>query len=706
MELLASRTLHEKVPSLLALLHAAKDFTESTYRRCTWYLLHHSPTISYISGSFLAHGRVYDPQKEASAGGGRGVDHTQENQISVGDIKLYYDARTNRGSTSPLTPPPSRHTGSLPSHLRRLLNLHASIEQALLSALSTASTGITTSPSKAATKTGSKGQMLNLINHLGLEAVIQSVITVEDLSRLVWLWEWDGVTLPAHSKTPRTAVEELEEDNPFVVPSKDWTRGGMGLIIAPTTHYSRVVGKRVPAYGIGIQVETTMGKQGSMSSVARWTASSGDRRAAMTSRLAKWTQMCSDNTEISEVPYASIPALPKSITTPPASPSSRGKSSDIFTRPETPETAKSHSIVPDTPSLRRTAPSGRVRPNMKTSSLPPHLLRLWNLHTSVEQALSIALATASTGLMTSPSKAPVKDGANSSTGKMINLINHLGLEGLGHSVRCTVDDLSRLVWLWEWDGEVFPEHPRSVGSAVEDLEGGNPFIVTSKDWTRGGMGLILTPTTHFSRALGKRVPAYGIGIQVDSLKGGMSSIARWTASSEDRRAEIASRLARWVQVYSERRNRNPPSTPTATPNIPFASLPALGPSIAAQRPSSTSPIKFPSSKAKLDDPFVRPHTPETPHQQPDAPPVTPSSSSRRAALFERVRLKSLTTPSKSAKGSIEITVRSADGKESIREIGASEIKRRCLLGRLGGVAEAVWMSVVFVSDLLFGSAES
>jgi hypothetical protein len=32
-------------------------------------------------------------------------------------------------------------------------------------------------------------------------------------------------------------------------------------------------------------------------------------------------------------------------------------------------------------------------------------------------------------------------------------------------------------------------------------------------------------------------------------------------------------------------------------------------------------------------------------------------------------------------------------KEQIQKMGQEEIRRRCLLGRLGGVAESVWMSV-------------
>ena len=75
-------------------------------------------------------------------------------------------------------------------------------------------------------------------------------------------------------------------------------------------------------------------------------------------------------------------------------------------------------------------------------------------------------------------------------------------------------------------------------------------ILSLADWTRGGSGLVLTPTTHLSQTSRKHIPAYGIGIQVESAgrKGGMSSIARWMAASEERHAELASKLIKWTEA--------------------------------------------------------------------------------------------------------------------------------------------------------------
>lgn len=67
------------------------------------------------------------------------------------------------------------------------------------------------------------------------------------------------------------------------------------------------------------------------------------------------------------------------------------------------------------------------------------------------------------------------------------------------------------------------------------------------------MGIVLSPATHHSKVGGKRVPAYGIGIEVEmdidkDMGGGMAAVARWTASAETRRAEFRAKLQRWIEV--------------------------------------------------------------------------------------------------------------------------------------------------------------
>lgn len=67
------------------------------------------------------------------------------------------------------------------------------------------------------------------------------------------------------------------------------------------------------------------------------------------------------------------------------------------------------------------------------------------------------------------------------------------------------------------------------------------------------MGFVITQTTHFSKASGTRVPAYGIGIEVEmdidkEMSEGIAAVARWTTAGETRRQEVKSKLESWVKV--------------------------------------------------------------------------------------------------------------------------------------------------------------
>ena len=91
-------------------------------------------------------------------------------------------------------------------------------------------------------------------------------------------------------------VKSEDDDNPFLdsstsnPPSAEWTRGSMGFVLSSATHYSRVDRKRVPAYGIGIEVEMDIDKDmgGGMAAVARWTADAGRRRLEFRTKLERW----------------------------------------------------------------------------------------------------------------------------------------------------------------------------------------------------------------------------------------------------------------------------------------------------------------------------------------------------------------------------------------------------------------------------------
>ncbi len=171
--------------------------------------------------------------------------------------------------------------------------------------------------------------------------------------------------------------------------------------------------------------------------------------------------------------------------------------------------------------------------------LPEHLDRLLAIQANLHRALSHALATSAVS--------PTSD-----TGVVRNVLNNYSLSAAaGLSRTCTLDDIKRLCWLWEWDGKDLPAGPNS-------LEDDNPFLDDSptdgpKQWQRGSMGLVITPTTHLPRATNKRVPAYGIGIEVEmdidkEMTGGMAAVARWTSTGDVRQKELSAKLRRWAEV--------------------------------------------------------------------------------------------------------------------------------------------------------------
>lgn len=194
--------------------------------------------------------------------------------------------------------------------------------------------------------------------------------------------------------------------------------------------------------------------------------------------------------------------------------------------------------LPTPPSTVKRKPAKENQP----IPLPPNLARLQNIQVILQQALSHALASCAL----SPS---------SDTGIVRDVLTHISLTNYsGLSTTFEIDDLRRLCWLWEWDGKRLPS-PKEVADGDED----NPFLdapeapTPPKDWSRGGMGFIVTPSTHYTRSIGTRVPAYGIGIEVEididkDMGGGMAAVARWTADAESRKSQFRSKLEKWLKV--------------------------------------------------------------------------------------------------------------------------------------------------------------
>lgn len=374
--------------------------------------------------------------------------------------------------------------------------------------------------------------------------------------------------------------------------------------------------------------------------------------------------------------------------------------------------------------------------------LPDALNRLLKFHNAIQQALSHALASCAI----SPS---------SDSGRVPNVLNHISLRTYaGLMTSFGVEDLRKLCWLWEWDGESLPEEkPSSDEKGDED----NPFLEdspSSSEWARGSMGFTITLGSHYSKSERKRVPVYGVGIEVEmdmdkGMAGGMAAVARWTAGGEARRADFLRKLEKWVKLHSKEKSIPPvpsiqlpplpsatkpsaltrtlasaspqsaaasqkfpitPSSPSRPPKKPLKDFaipfPVLG---ASQSPTKVGRLLFPQTPSRRDalrdSAFLEtPQTPSTPgsytssslvstpvHQRgsdADTVPQTPTSS-RRQALYERIRARSLSkSPTKSSHDDRNRTPMSRD---QLLKLSQDEMRRRCLLERLPGIAESIWM---------------
>ena len=163
------------------------------------------------------------------------------------------------------------------------------------------------------------------------------------------------------------------------------------------------------------------------------------------------------------------------------------------------------------PTPKSITPSNARRPKVE---LPSHLTRLLKVHNAVQQALSHALATCAI----SPS---------TDSGRVLNVLNHISLKTYsGFATSFGVEDLKRLCWVWEWDGKALPENNADNQKKDDD----NPFLENSStsDWMRGSMGFTLSLGSHYCKSERKRIPVYGIGIEVEmdidkDMGGGMAA---------------------------------------------------------------------------------------------------------------------------------------------------------------------------------------
>lgn len=139
----------------------------------------------------------------------------------------------------------------------------------------------------------------------------------------------------------------------------------------------------------------------------------------------------------------------------------------------------------------------------------------------------------------------------------------------------------------------------------------------------------------------------------------------------------------------------PSSSPAKKSSILFPQTPSR-----RQRDElpDSGPPQTPSSKNSSPSKDIS--APPTPIHQREVnnTPIQTPSTSRRQALYERIRQRSLSaSPTKTPRNE---TTGAKMTRDQMLKMSQDELRRRCLLGRLSGVAESIWM-LVFIFSFSF-----
>ncbi|WWC95384.1 hypothetical protein V866_002246 [Kwoniella sp. B9012] len=380
-----------------------------------------------------------------------------------------------------------------------------------------------------------------------------------------------------------------------------------------------------------------------------------------------------------------------------------------------------------------------------TDNLPPHLQTLLNLHHSFNLALSLYIATHPPILPPHPPSA--------TSVPLPNLTNFLAIRETVERTsgrRFGLQELSRLAWVWTWDGQSLPDEKaiseKNKRAMIDEDDDDNPFLLhttpkaktTAADVGSGqvsGLSYLITPTRTLDPQTGRRVYTHGLGIDLELRKGetrqvlhggaeggignkgqggGMGAVGRWNTNGDVRHEVFREKLEKWVELNG---GYEPPEksilpTPTTSDNSTRSSIPPIPALPLPHLPSSTL---LPS--ANLFSSFSSPSTTLTPqkaHPKPstDSPKtaglsdpfeltdkkddkkgkvIRPGSvDERRQAMMDRIKARS-----GSSKNPLSTLGSSAGGMKRTNLLSAAgqqeELKRRSTLSRLEGIAEGVWM---------------
>lgn len=405
-------------------------------------------------------------------------------------------------------------------------------------------------------------------------------------------------------------------------------------------------------------------------------------------------------------------------------------------------------------------------PSPSSSSLPPALHSLFLLHTALSVTLSLHLATKPPNPppRTQENKAKNPLGFEAEDVEFKAVANYEGQSGLrelvenGAGRRFPIEDLRRLFWLYEWDGNALP--PSTTTSRT--LTPGRvvpPTATTTKPTAPSLLSLTLTPTRTLSKSTGKETHTYAFNLTVPHsphLGGVVGAVGRWSAKQGERSTEVRRRLDRWVSLCQADEAKfgdggSAADLPTAkmVKSLPMKVLTPLpgaatGPGggmvsagrsatsvslanappstmrrnlLAANPPTSTL---SPSPKRILS--FGADQTPAAPNTPPATPTkgaaaggaTTPLSSSsvaaKRQSMRERMLAKEAASSSSGNHGAflqtplglglglgdafIDASVQRGRQAASRKLLDRDELKRRSILSRLGNVAEGVFLSVL------------
>lgn len=309
--------------------------------------------------------------------------------------------------------------------------------------------------------------------------------------------------------------------------------------------------------------------------------------------------------------------------------------------------------------------------------LPPAEHSLFLLHNALSVTLALHLATHPPVLGPRSSNSLAKDPLGCIEEQIVlkAVANYDGIDGLKETVengagrKFSVEDLRRLLWLYEWDGK--DTWTASSKRTIVDMDGSSqddPFVddhpapstsVNSSALASNLLNIGLRPARTLSRSTRSPTHTYTFDLAVSytpALGGILGAISRWSSKTEDRRAEVNRRLHRWVELCQKEDTSSqdvPEGESSASRNrvrkVPMKVLEDLP--VLANTPSRRGSISQKPPSSTLSHSSTAPSTPSTPARYQSIPSTPlrqvlfPPSSPSTSLLSTPLKSLSLVPPS-------------------------------------------------------------